>query len=370
MKICRILDFLIKPGTIITMILVISLAPYIDIPDNFKSAKAQSVQNLREGNDFATLVLKDPWDMSEFTDISQALNLSGQAHYLSDIKVDKGIFSARSTETRDAQFFALWPGYNTAMLIDKVGHRFPIDANRYHCFYIGMKVQSGAADGNGPDLFQLMWFGDERLNNGTWGYSKAFQLYPEAGAGTPIPTWKLYKVDLASPENRLGGAHWTDGVAWQGLRIDPTNQVGNYFEIDWIRLTDCNPVILKIFWSGSQTVSIWVQPEDSIHSVLILSNVQGNTYDLDVQGIPPGVYSYIVKDANNNVIKTSEFKINKTPIVKFVRPSFISGVDYATQAGNPWDFSDSSDFWRINDMNYSVDDGLLKYKLRGDTGKS
>jgi len=35
--------------------------------------------------------------------------------------------------------------------------------------------------------------------------------------------------------------------------------------------------------------------------------------------------------------------INQTPVASFVRPSFFSGSDYASQAGNSWNFSDNTD---------------------------
>jgi hypothetical protein len=57
---------------------------------------------LREGDDFATRNLRNAWDMSEFADISQALNQSGQVNYLTNILVQDGVFSARSTSLRDA----------------------------------------------------------------------------------------------------------------------------------------------------------------------------------------------------------------------------------------------------------------------------
>ena len=332
-------------------------------------AQAEAQATSAEGRDFATLRLRDPWDMAQFFDVSQYLNSSGQAENLQDIKVSDGVFSARSTGTRDGQFFVLWPGYNTAMLIGKVGHNFPIDSQAYNCLYLGMKVSSGAAGIGGPDQFQVMWFADELLNGpgGVWGYSKAFPLYPEAGSAAPTATWKLYKVDLGSSANHLGGTRWSDRDSWQGLRIDPTIQDNTLFEVDWVRLTDCKAVTQTISWNGSQPASIWVRPEGTSRDILAASNVQGSPYSLDVQGMPPGTYDYTVK-SGSQVLGSGSFTINKMPVAKFSGLAPLDGVDFAQQAGNPWDFTDSSDTSLISDMSYSFGNGILDLVTAGGGG--
>ena len=98
---------------------------------------AAQTTTIREGNDYATQVFRDPWDMNEFSDISQYLNNSGQNVYIQNIQVANGIFSAQSA-TVDPPFTALFPGYQTAMLIGKVGHNFPIQSSVYKCFYIDL----------------------------------------------------------------------------------------------------------------------------------------------------------------------------------------------------------------------------------------
>jgi hypothetical protein len=324
---------------------------------------------LSEGNDFATHSLRNAWDMSEFADISQALNQSGQANYLMNILVQDGVFSARSTNLRDAQFWPLWPGYNTAMLIGKVGHNYPIAAQTYHCLYIGMKVDSKMADNNGPDVFQVFWFANELLNGagGTWGYSRGIVLYPEAGNGAPTARWKIYRIDLADTNIYGGGTPWSDRDAWQSIRIDPTNQSDVDFKVDWVRLTTCTGASHRLSWQGGNNVSIGIQPLGTSREFLIASNVS-SPYDLDVQGLPAGVYSYVVKE-NNTVLSSGNFEINKTPIATFARPSPLSGVDYATKYGNPWDFQDATDVRSIADTAYSFNEGILDLKTDGGGGE-
>jgi hypothetical protein len=331
---------------------------------NWVSAQTGTI--LPESNDFATAVFRNPWDMSEFDDISQYLNHSGQYIYLDQILVQNGIFSARSTALKDAQFHVLWPGYNTTMLIGDIGNRYPIDADTYHCLHFAMRIESDPPGGGKPiDQFQVFWFEDERLNTGTadWGYSYGFPTYPEAGSGSISHRWMLYSLDLASPSVHWGGDAWTSLDEWQGLRIDPSIQSGIDFEFDWVRLTDCQPVILPISWSGSQDVSIWIESHETGNQIQIADNVSGSSYNLDTQGIAAGTYTYLVKDGSQT-IKSDVFEINQAPTGEFARPSFTTGEDYAEQAGNPWDFEDQSDVSNIWDVTYSFHDGVLEFSTQ------
>ena len=317
---------------------------------------ALSTPMFPEGNDFATQVLRDPWNMDEFSDISQCLNQSGQANILQDIKVEDGLFSARSVD--DAHFFALFPGYYTAMLIGKTGHNYPIVSSKYKNLYIAMKVDSGAPAPY-PDMFQIMWFADERLNGpgGTWGYSKFFTLYPEAGTGTPNPTWKLFKIDLSAGDASGGGTPWTGSTLWQGLRVDPTMQKQVNFQVDWIRLTDSQPVILPITFNGGGTnFSVWIVPAGTNREILVQTGIT-SPLNLDLQGIAPGAYTYLIKNGST-VIESGSFEINQAPIVNFTQPSPTGGEDYATLAGNPWNMSDGSGV-NMECAAYDFQDGKL-----------
>jgi hypothetical protein len=83
---------------------------------------------LTEGRDFATLVLRDAWDMQEYSDISQYLNQSGQSVQITDVQVENRVFSARSIDSHDADanFHVLFPGYDQALFTGKTGHNYPI----------------------------------------------------------------------------------------------------------------------------------------------------------------------------------------------------------------------------------------------------
>jgi hypothetical protein len=309
-----------------------------------------------EGADFATLVLRDPWDMSEFTDISQYLNESGQRNLVKNVVVANGLFSGTSvgdaSTGNTAYFFPLFPGYQGTIQAGKVGSLYPIPKSTDKCLYISMKVNSGPANSFGPDQFRIFWFADERLNGvgGTWGQTLGIALYPEAGASQPVQGWRLYSVDLSAPPNGSNGTAWNSMPRVEGLRIDPTIDANIDFSVDWVRLTDCNPVNVGLTWSGGgpTDTSIWLRQVGTNRNIRTATGVSGTSgsFSLDVQGIAPGSY-YVglgtVTTCCSQMNTSQPLVINQTPIVSFVRPSFISGPVYARQAGNSWDFSDNTD---------------------------
>src|SRR5437588_12586284 len=52
-----------------------------------RASASPSVTYLREGNDFATRVLGDPWNMNEFADISTSLNNAGRTPFVANWSV-------------------------------------------------------------------------------------------------------------------------------------------------------------------------------------------------------------------------------------------------------------------------------------------
>lgn len=74
-----------------------------------------------EGTDFATLVLRDPWDMSEITDISQYLNEAGQRNLVKNVNVSDGLFTGTSVGnaiTGNAYFFPLFPAMKEQSMLE------------------------------------------------------------------------------------------------------------------------------------------------------------------------------------------------------------------------------------------------------------
>jgi len=305
-----------------------------------------------EGNDFATKVLRDPWDMNEFSDISTYLNSSGQDISLENIYVENGIFSANAASS-DPQFTILFPGYNTAMLVGKVGELYPIQSNTYSCLYVAAKIDYGTTNPS-FDAMEVMYFADEKLNGGTWGGKQQIER-------NPTSIWKLHKIDLAEGSY---GTNWTAQAQWKGLRIDPTTNKTS-FAVDWVRLTDCNPVYYAISGlDGNKSYQLYLISNG--REILIDSfstSANQTTYSANFAGVAAGTYTYRVKDGTTTATEETATEgivtVNQTPIINFTRPSTTSGEDYATKAGNPWDFNSSDDVPKFNDINYSFENGLL-----------
>ncbi len=326
------------------------------------------VQTVPEGNDYATQTLGDPWDMSEYSDISQYLNQSGEVDVVRNVSVSNGVFSATSAgdvlEGRNGWFFTLFPGYATAIHVGRAGSKTPIDSARYHCFYIAMKVNSPAANQFGPDQYRVFWFGDDRLNGGgaPYGFTNGIALYPEYGAGTPTPVWKLYSMDLSTAASQQTA--WNGQSQWQGLRVDPTVNANVDYAVDWVRITDCTPHTTTVTFTPDASVSaVWLRPEGTSRRIRVVTGVDGTSgsYLLDVQGVQPG--RYYVGFGNDRSCCTEEstglLTINQTPIVTFRTPAFDSGDDFATSAGNPWDMSSPDDYSGIRCAQFGQGNGVL-----------
>lgn len=326
-----------------------------------EKALAGSYFEVSEGKDFATQVMHDPWDMSEFTDISQNINPAGMPTLLTDIQVANGVFSAHSTATKQSSIYPLFPGNPKAMLIGKIGAVTPINPNTYKCMYAAAKVDSGAPENGSPDQMVVFWFDDETINYGTFGQTlPGIVLYPEAGFNTPVARWKLYSARLDQVPTHL--TKWLDAPdgVWRGFRVDATIQ-NTSFAIDWIRLTDCNSVNISIPWTGIGPVSVSVVPIGTSRDILVASNVTTSPYVLDTQGMQVGAYQYFVRKGTT-VYSSGTFRIKPAPITQLENPSAYGGEDLATVSGDAWDMSQASDINTVKCTATSFVDGNLVLK--------
>jgi len=357
-----------------TVVLVLLVSWVGGMGAAWPSAQAVGVPGsaVPESPDFATLVLRDPWDMQQYTDVSQYLNQSGQQLQVVNPAVASGEFTGQSAgylgdsnpHLANASFFPLFPGYDTAMLVGKVGHRYPINSSVYQCLYIAMKVAAAQAPRHSPDEFNVFWFADQTLNSAPnkWGEAVGIPLYYPDPGPTPV-NYRLYKVNLTSPPTQHTGAAWTSRSTWEGLRIDPTLNAGVNFAVDWVRLTTCQPNNQFITWSPNSSITTaWVQPVGTGRWIRVASGLNGSngSANIDVEGIQPG--SYLVGVGNTSGVlqqSTASLVIQATPIADFVSPSYFSGQDYASQAGLPWDFNSSKDVASAANISYSIHDSVL-----------
>lgn len=318
-----------------------------------------------EGTDFATNVLGDPWDMSQYSDVSQYMNNGGQLNLMTDIETSNGLFSAHSVDRGDGggdpYIFPLFPGYLRTIKPGKVGARYPIDSAQYKCFYAAMLVESRSA--RDPDVWSVFWFEDDHLNDGTSKWGLGVDLLHDTGAA---PVWQLYSMNLSDPPIVPGGDFdgWDDSNVWRGLRIDPTAQGGIDFSIDWMRLTDCTAQPATVSWTPNRTISaIWLQPAGTDRYIRVATGISGErgTHSLDVQGLQAGTYNVGLGTDTDCCISESsdQLQVNAAPMVSFHQPSFTSGQDYAAAAGNEWDFEDGADVAELRNASGGVSNGTL-----------
>jgi hypothetical protein len=355
MVILRILPVVI--ASIVGIFILLQFSPLGLTHGKAEILDASSVTFIREGNDFATLILGDPWDMDKFTNVSQSLNESGRLNFLQNIKVENGIFSARSTDINYAQFYLLFPGYFFTGVNGKIGELYPIPSSKYRCLYMRMRVDSQ----NDQDL----WYASFSNNLREKSDREEGQL-----AGRPVHTpdlpkgsWQIYEVDLANRNNIYFNIPWSERIAWEGLRIHPTNTPNTFFEVDWVRLTDCSPVNHTISWRPFQDQTrLWAGIGGQTKDIFISSLASNESnYVWDVQGIAPGHYFIGIESSSGNVNWLPEqLLINKAPVSSFRRPSPYSGPDYASQAGNPWNMNSGQDIQRVDCSAWSISDGVLK----------
>ena len=345
-----------KKLLILTLMLVVLLLTLGGI----KSGEAQTettpdaTYTLGEGIDFATRVLADPWDMSTYSDISQWLNHT-PPNELADIQVYDGVFSAR-TLTSYSEFYPLYPGYEPGLNSGKIGARFPIDSNAYACFYMAMDADWNASIAH--NYYTVFWAPDRYIstwtdNNPIWGTAYGNEIVRNQ--------WTLYRINLKTHPYILN-KHWIDSQFWQAFRITPSLVAGTQLYVDWVRLTNCQPVYANLSGLPAGSYSLWIgtgSPERQILTIGSFSPKTDGSFAWDVQGLPAGSYTYYVKPiAGGNPVQTGQVNIIGSPIVTFTSPSPYSGPDYANIQGNPWDM-DPSDATRIDCTSYGFVNGIL-----------
>ncbi len=303
-----------------------------------------------EGDDFATTVFGDPWDMSEYTDIPALHGIPGGT-------ISNGMLNYTIPSNPYTHIPLLHPGAEGAIDAGiKVGSNYPINTDHYHWLSFRMNQPGG--------FFTVRWF-----------YGKDISACSNSTTDIPIsPGWHTYVIDLETAPKSMGS--WHGQI--MGLFVMISGAVGDTGSIDWARLTTDNPAgnSLDISWFGlspaDSTIEFYLDSDDtSCNGTLIYaeSNAPENgsfIWQRANQGIAsptnvaPGDY-YVCARVNGSEAGYSlgQLTVNHAPIVHFTQPSFTSGEDYATAAGNPWDMDDMGDVDHVVNGSYTIDNGVL-----------
>jgi hypothetical protein len=260
---------------------------------------------LAEGDDFATLELGNPWDLTETAppDIERVANVRVDA-------ATAGYWGGVST-TMDPHLFLLSPGYESAVHWKRNdGTLHPIDTSRYHTVSFRMYLDRAGAQALG----QFFWFYGTKLEE--FVPSQFFKVRPG---------WHVYTFDLRSL-GTFGPGSW---IGWvKGLRLDPTNEEGVRIQLDWVRLTgDPVPGLThSVSWDVGQ-----MSPEAVVDLHCDTDTNPNNGFDCAIaENLPASVGSYAW---STHAMSPGSY---------FVHTS--AGSDYASlKVGDSWDMSTASD---------------------------
>jgi hypothetical protein len=253
--------------------------------------------SLAEGDDYATAVLGDAWDMSNRADVFPLL----WTHNLSSANVSGGMMTATARDT-DPHFWFQFPRFPSSILPAN-SRQVSIDADRFTRLSVMMwlpdSIVPGASSG------RLVWHhgGDTSAEfEAAYSVSSLFAVYPG---------WHFYDFDLAAMSITSGRA-WSGTIG--GLRIDPCVGCNLSFKIDWARLYGSQGAGHDYTLSSGDSALVIDNDTDASNGILTV--LAGDNGQASLAALPPGTYQ--------------------------VAP--IGGGDYAlTQRGDPWDFDSSSD---------------------------
>lgn len=172
------------------------------------------------GEDYATSVVANPWDMDSSTDATP--------HNATNVNFTGGIFTASATNGDPAIHLNVTS---------------PIDTSKYHWLSYSMRLpQTGSGVWN---VSRILW---QRNDSSPWQTADDVISWYDNGNG--YTTWYTYTVDL---HRVVLEPTATDG--WTGeqtvLRIDPhETPIPPFFSIDWVKLTadDTADTSFEIRW--------------------------------------------------------------------------------------------------------------------------
>jgi hypothetical protein len=294
------------------------------------------------GDDFATNVVGNPWDMSDPGDISSWGNLTGAPTF------SNGILSGTSNA---APPNCGLPWGDPQLLLNMNGAI--IDTNYYRYFTVKIKVDRQFDFGNGW-VSRVYW----AINNfGTFGGSNDMPLYQNPDWNT-APYWNTFNVDMwgnVQDEAVPGNLPWRNGSP-NILRFDPHEiPPSTQFEVDYVKLTandnaprngafkikyllntsynatfyydtDRNPSNGRTLASGTSSSAIPAAAPSSVFKVF-LPLVQGGStsptdppgtriFNWNLDGVPGNTYYYISADVNDGYNTTTWY--SDTPM--FIQP--------------------------------------------------
>ena len=287
------------------------------------------------GDDYATQVLGNPWDMKDTVDINteESRNVTNQSF-------GGGVFSGLTTAA-DANIYPLFEGQLNSINLSR-GANFPVDTSHYRYFTVKLKATQPGAP---VEFSRLVFF----QINGTSGLGVYHAL--------PNNAYTIFTNDMYTQIDGTSPHTWTQFPQVTGLRIDPASPggaftTGSQFSIAWIRLTApaTNAQKTSVVWTDTGYGGTYnISANDSGGTSFVLgTNVSGTSYAADLTSLPPGTYTITVARSDSTATANSAiFHINSPPQIAITAPNVRGdqSLDFATTVvGNAWGPITSTDF--------------------------
>ena len=337
-----------------------------------------------EGDEFATHVAGNRWDMNELRDIPlefrflqpSVLNGIWYGTYAGDgaliYLLNRG-FSTPDYETYPALYDKGMP----------YGPLNPIDAGKYKRLSIRMGM-------NQDERSSITFFWDKttgKVENNYYSFVDAdFNRtikYPYASG------FRIYDIDMAN-DTFLDGRNpelfsltskvgtWDGRILGLYSIVTGAGHAGTKVQVDWARLYDPSASdVLKVEWATDgllqcdpkyYTVQLWVDTDNSDYDgdLYVTGLINDGSHDVFLSSLPPGDYYFYLKlilqgDKEFFAVATTRYSarvhVNAAPSFSLDAPSMTSGEDYAASArGSAWDMADGSGiagFYDVTNITYS-----------------
>jgi hypothetical protein len=329
-----------------------------------------------EGDDFATRQLAQPWDMNQapYPDYPTMLKNFKRNKF----SQSGGMFHLEGTNN-DPILWLLWTGIENTQTVLKLGDQYPVDANKYRLVSYYMCMEQVVPDYTwGTNVY---WFYDRSSHDDPANGISHYMYWKTEGLFQTPNECNLIVIDLKKTGTYNGA--WNNSPRKpKGFRVDINNKAADY-SVDWVRLTtrDLNNIV-PLTWSGAPNgeqkffLSMAGCGQDGIR--VGTSSGSSGTFnwgdqiqDLGKEKFPlplpesfePGSYYVYMKSPGGAITCGSEqLTIKAAPRLEILKPSRISGPDYATDVVNdPWGMGNSADFESIlgvGSVNYN--NGIMK----------
>lgn len=342
----RVLSRPIRSITVVLATTAALLAPAAAPAGAVASNVTLSTGTATGGVDFASQAFGDRWDYSNVED--QPLVNGATMADMSQASYSGGRVVLDTPGGGWIAPVVSWDDLG-AMPWGRDGALFPVDASRYTRMSVHMRTDTAS-------FGTVMWF--------TCGVATASCQGTKSFTTTGGGGWSTYDIPLTT--GPVGGLPWQGLI--KGLRLFPTSAAG-HVEIDWVRLYAPGQTATVNFndsTPGSSPYAIWDQDADASNNTSgnpawgrLDTTSSGTSRTFHAGALPQGTYSVAMVDDGQTAYAAAPLVVNAPPAPVVIDPDVTGGFDHAALAGNPWDFNDPGDVYRVGNAASAIANGLL-----------